>query len=60
MSSRVASYCTCGLAASTHRIRHYGLLANPHHALNVIEQIAIAVKCSDHVGALRGFLPWGL
>jgi hypothetical protein len=31
-----------------------------HHALNVIEQIAIAVKCSDHVGALRGFLPWGL
>ena len=30
-----------------------------HHVLNGIEQIAIAVKCSDHVGA-RGFLPWGL
>lgn len=31
-----------------------------YHALNGIEQIAIAVKCSDHVRALRGFLPWGL
>lgn len=31
-----------------------------HHVLSAPKQIAIAVKCSDHVGTLRGFLPWGL